>query len=298
MTDSLRLAVKVALATGRPLLVRGAPGSGKSSLAAHIAYLHNWRYYEFVTTSRSSAQDLLWAFDPVRRFGDATARRGSSARLNEDSYVTPGVLWWLFDRESASRRGASLGATPAPIAALEPFSDINNGRSSAGAVLLIDEIDKADPDVPNGILVALGSGEFVVAETGVRISRKNAGGSGSPLIIITTNDERELPEAFLRRCLSIELQPHGEEKLVEIALEHMQKYEEYEVDGVEREDLARALARELIDLRAMAANEGKRLPSTAEYLDALRACLELRISIGSPDWIALRNLTLTKPRSS
>jgi MoxR-like ATPase len=295
MTDALHLAVKVALATNRPLLVRGGPGSGKSSLAAHVAYFHDWRYYEFVTTSRSSAQDLLWSFDPVRRFGDVTGRVESSGGLNEHNYVSPGVLWWLFDRESAYRRGAYSDGTIPSAAAQEPFSDINSGRDSAGAVLLIDEIDKADPDLPNGILVALGSGEFVVTETGVRITRKNAADSDATLIIITTNEERELPEAFLRRCLSIELPEHGREKLVEIALEHLKKYEEYEVDEVGRvAALADSLAEELTRLRRDARTAGRRPPSTAEYLDALRACLRLGISVGDTRWDGLRDLTLTK----
>src|SRR6476661_3688380 len=106
----LKLAVDVALATGRPLLIEGEPGSGKSSLAAFAARNMDWRYYEHVVSSRTRASDLLWRFDTVRRLADAQARAGGGAELNDYNYIEPGVLWWAFDRESATRRGALDGS--------------------------------------------------------------------------------------------------------------------------------------------------------------------------------------------
>jgi MoxR-like ATPase len=289
MTSELRLAVKVALATGRPLLLRGDPGSGKSSLAAHIAFERRWRYYEHVVTSRTLTQDLLWSFDPVRRFADASVLVAAGSELDEYRYVTPGVLWWAFDRVSADRRGGGGNTPEAP----EPLSEINETRDDTGAVVLIDEIDKADPDMPNGILVPLGSGEFTVTETGTRVRQQGPGGlPRERLIVITTNGERELPQAFLRRCVTAELTAPADTRLVEIATEHLVRYEGS--CPAEATELAQALAVELVKLRKTARALGVRAPSTAEYLDALNACRNLNISVGGGDWAQLKELTLLK----
>ena len=287
-------AVDVALATGRPLLLRGEPGSGKSSLAAHVARARNWRYYEHVVTSRTSARDLLWSFDAVRRLADAQVRQPGEA-LNDLDYIRPGVLWWAFAPESAQRRGSGDPAT-----SLTPATDPNPGNASRDgehAVVLIDEIDKAEPDMPNGLLVPLGSNEFQVTESGQLIRRAEEV-ARQLLVVITTNEERELPQAFLRRCV-VEWLPeptHGH--LVAVAREHLR----LEAGGFDdaRRELADHLARELLDARAQAQRAGLRAPSTAEYLDALRALLQLGITVRSPQWQSLRRLTLLKdqPRSS
>src|SRR5262245_26922047 len=101
MPEEVELAVDVALATGRPLLLRGEPGSGKSSLAAYLARMRGWRYYEHVVTSRTKAEDLLWTYDHVRRLSDAQVRDKGTA-LVDQHYVTPGPLWWAFDPASAA----------------------------------------------------------------------------------------------------------------------------------------------------------------------------------------------------
>lgn len=291
MPENVELAVRVALATGRPLLLRGDPGSGKSSLAAYLATGWNWRYYEQTVTSRTQAQDLLWTFDSIRRLADAQLRR----RLQDHNYVEPGALWWAFARESALRRGAPPGTKVRPVA--EPQADINEGRLPHRAVVLIDEIDKADADLPNGLLVPLGSNEFRVTETGNVVRLEVAAGESGPdalgcLIVVTTNEERELPQAFLRRCVVVWLKHPDGLQLVAIAREHLKARE-----GAVSEDdlrLADQLAQTVVELRKEAEREAVRPPSTAEFLDALYACRELHISLGGYEWTELRRMLLIK----
>jgi MoxR-like ATPase len=306
-SQDVNLAVDVALATGRPILVRGEPGSGKSALAPFVARERLWRYYEHVVTSRTQATDLLWSFDSVRRLADAqTLPRG--ARLDDFRYVEPGVLWWAFAPVSAANRGAFGRARQAVVArrpAVDPMYDPNKGRSPDHAVVLIDEIDKADPDMPNSLLVPLGSSEFVVTETGTRVRKETPkttpqqaksapqnSGSSRHLIVVTTNEERELPQAFLRRCVIMTLPPPTVDWLVRVAGEHISKsggtFNEF------NESLARALAEELMKTREEAVRQAVRPPSTAEFLDALRACVALEISLDSPQWAQVRELTLAK----
>ena len=109
MSAPLHLAVEVALTTGRPLLLRGEPGTGKSSLAAYVARRLGWRYYEYVVTSTSTATDLLWRFDAVRRLADAQANERPSMKP-ESEYVSPGVFWWALDglgRDVATKSGGA-----------------------------------------------------------------------------------------------------------------------------------------------------------------------------------------------
>jgi MoxR-like ATPase len=297
------VAVDVALATGRPLLVRGEPGSGKSSLAQYVAKTRGWRYYEHVVTSRTQATHLLWAFDSVRRLADAQTL-APGGRLDDFRYVNPGVLWWAFAPVSAARRGRSVrsgkGSPRAPHPAVDPFSDTNTLRSPDHAVVLIDEIDKADPDMPNSLLVPLGSSEFFVTETGIlvrkeppRSARTNAEASRH-LLVVTTNEERGLPQAFLRRCVVCTLPEPTSDWLVQVAREHVTTAGGEFTAPMEK--LARGLADELMKTRETAARNVVRRPSTAEYLDALRACVSLGVSVDSQEWLLIRELTLAKPQ--
>lgn len=269
--DDIVLAVNVALATGRPLLVSGEPGTGKTSLAQDVADRLGWRYYELAVTSRTQGQDLLWRFDAVRRLADAQAgKRGDD--LKDENYVEPGVLWRAFDPESAERFG----------------EDPRKGVKSQSAVVLLDEIDKADPDVPNNLLGALDSYEFRVPVKPVDIVVR---AEHTPLVVLTTNDERELPRAFLRRCVSLTLEAPAKERLLEIARAHFP-------DG--NEALFDKVADELFAIRKENERSDRKLPAIAEYLDAVRACERLELAPGSPGWLehwaAVAEATLAKRR--
>lgn len=270
-SDQIILAVNVALAANRPLLVSGPPGSGKSSLAANVAQSLGWPYRPEVITARTQARDLLWHFDAVRRLHDATvATRKNGTRdstgSNEDddpldpgNYIVPGVLWEAFE----------------------------SGVEGQRMVVLLDEIDKADPDIPNSLLVALGASEFKVED--LRPTRTVRAPEGkSPLVVVTTNDERELSRPFVRRCVSLTLRAPNENGLVEIAV----------AQGLAGDDADRRVAVDLakivVGLRAEAKREGNPQPSTAEYLDALRACLRLGIEPESDVWEQVEKVTLRK----
>jgi MoxR-like ATPase len=296
LVPELRLAVEVALTTGRPLLLRGDPGSGKSSLAPYVARRLGWRYYEQVVTSQTTATDLLYHYDAVRRLGDAYQPGGVHADVT--AYVDPGVMWWAFDRDSAANRGGPKTDSPA----VEPGGEANADRDSHRAVVLIDEIDKAHPDVPNGLLAVLSSYRLDIPWRAEPVELEPpADAEDQPqvaplLVVITTNNERELPAAFMRRCLVWTLEHPDTERLVTIARRHVDTPDDPFTPTDEA--LARALAGEVESSRKEAA--GVRKPSTAEFLDAFRACRTVGIRPGDEDerWLVIRRLTLEKPEET
>jgi len=285
-TDPIKLAVNVALATGRPLLLRGDPGSGKSSLARHVAGRLGWRYYEAVITSRTRAQDLQWQFDALRRLQDAQVK---DKDLSPVRYINPGVLWWALHPASARYRGVDEATYPAD---LKPLADPAAPTVHERAVVLLDEIDKADPDVPNNLLDVLGSRHFKVEDL-QDVAGARADVSGPPsLIFITTNGERELPEAFLRRCVVLTLKGHEKPMLAIIARAHFpaEKYPRI------TDALLEAVYGRLQSLGDEAGRRKLRGPSTAEFLDTLRACDALNIDENDPDWRAITRATLWKAK--
>ncbi len=261
-SDSIR-AIDAALAAKRPLLIRGEPGIGKSQLARAAAKALNRVFVQHVIDVHCESQDLMWRFDAVQRLADA--QLGQAANLGADAlekklrlknYLTPGPLWWAFDWHSAQRQ-AQKRNIPARIQ--EKDSSPDNG-----CVLLIDEIDKAEMDVPNGLLEALGEGCFTPEGWGEPIC---AAGT-TPLVIITTNEERALPLAFLRRCLVlyIQLVKEGED-----LIEHLVKRGRAHFKDMDEKVLRKA-AKQLQTDRQHATNKQlKPLPGQAEYLDLLRA---------------------------
>jgi MoxR-like ATPase len=244
------LALDVAAATGRPLLVGGPTGSGKSSLARTAATLRGWRFYEKTITSMTQARDLLWEVDHLRRLNDANKKT-----LNPDytAYIRPGLLWWAMNHATAVKQARTFGAA---------CKDPNKGAKHARAVVLLDEIDKADPDVPNNLLVPLGSFHFQIDETGatVTLDQRNP-----PLIIITTNGERELPAAFLRRCIELRIDAPARGPLLDIAMAHF--------PDSKRADLDALLA--IIEGARPKDWTGAELPSPAELIDNIRAVQRL-----------------------
>jgi MoxR-like ATPase len=275
----IALAVEVALVTGRPLLVRGKPGTGKTSLAIDVAKRLGWRYYRHTITSRTRARDLLWTYDAVRRLNDATTT--GAAAGSPLKYVTPGVLWWAFAPATAATRGLSRNALAAqelkPLADPSPFP-------GPRAVVLLDEIDKADPDLPNDLLVPLGALEFDVTELehGPRVKTE-----APPLIVVTTNEERDLPEAFLRRCVVLALPGATDARLLEVAHAHF------------GERAGETLLQQVLDaykrVRAERAAE-EHEPSLAEFLDAVAAVVTLREhDAGEQRWEQIVEVSLTKP---
>jgi MoxR-like ATPase len=298
LDGKLHLAVDVALATGRPLLLRGEPGSGKSSLAAFLARNLNWRYYEHVVSSRTTTQDLLWSFDSMRRLADASTpgRAGDHAELDNAAYLEPGVMWWALDRTTALTRGrATDSGSPRTDTPIEPFGVLNSRRDQGHSVVLIDEIDKADPDVPNGLLVPLGSTEFLVTPIRFLVRQQPAQDDlPNHLIVITTNEERELPPAFLRRCIVHTLLVPNRKTLLTIARRHLTLGGQELAD--QNKELLSQLADKFFSLRKEAQQRGERPPSTAEYLDAVRVCLRLKVRVGDPTWKLVEPLVLIKNR--
>jgi MoxR-like ATPase len=277
--EPIKLAVRVALATGRPLLLLGPPGSGKSSLAAYVARCMNWNYFEQVVTSRTRAQDLLWTFDAVRRLRDAHA---NELYPDLEPYVEPRVLWWAFDPSSAQLRGAK--ELPGKVKeALPPGTLRSNNHPS---VTLIDEIDKADPDVPNDLLVSLGSQRFRVEDLGREVTVQSR-----VLVFITSNNERSLPAAFLRRCVIHSLDQPSDALLVEIAKAHFPA----EVTKKEDVDMFEAVAKKVVKMRDGVRDSAQPPPSTAEFLDAVRACLKFNIQPDDSElWKAISSAILIK----
>ncbi len=255
-TDAIVLAVNVALATDRPLLIRGASGSGKSSLARNVASKLGWRYHEAVVTSRTQARDLEWTFDAVRRLSDAAEGEVKPTH----AYIQPGVLWWAFNAADARAQAGAAGVASSNPAGDDPTMD------AMPAVVLIDEIDKADPDVPNDLLVPVGSMTFTVADTGKPVTSV---AYDKPLLCITTNEERDLPPAFLRRCVGLRLPDPNVDRLIQIARAHFP-----DIDA----GRARTIAEQFVPSDDSEMPSPGTQPSTAEYLDAIQASLELDVN--------------------
>lgn len=279
-------AINAALAAQRPLLVRGEPGCGKSQLARAAAHCLKRAFISTVVHARSSCEDLQYHFDAVARLAEAQtlAARGQVERVQElldpVKFISPGPLWWVFDYERA-RAAAEHGR-----AQYQPPIEPEGWQVDHGCVLLIDEIDKADADLPNGLLETLGNGSFQVPFLKEPVGGKNR---TAPLVIITTNEERELPAAFTRRCLVLQLAPPKEETELHTWL--MARGQAH--FGVACSQAVRKMAADqLLEDRKRAHELGHALPGQAEYLDLLRALVALDPKLAQAGQLEQRQLAL------
>ncbi len=268
-----RLAINAALATGRPLLVRGEPGVGKSQLARAAAKALDRIPLHHAVDARTEPRDLLYTVDAVARLAEAQVigairdgeRADVAARLAVGNFVHPGVLWWAFDWE-----GASAQCARAKGQAQRRPDGLPGG---AGVVLLIDEIDKADSAIPNALLDALGHRSFDVPDCGTVAMKDDA----EPLVVITTNEERSLPDAFLRRCFVLHLDlpddPDGVDTTGVVgALIARGEAHFPDCRPAIRERAAELIARRRLEMR----RDRMPAPGVAEYIDLVDAVLSQR----------------------
>ena len=222
-TSDLTVAVNASIALEKPLLVKGEPGTGKTELARQVASSLNLEIIEWNIKSTTKAQQGLYEYDAVSRLRDS--QLGESIR-NINKYIRKGKLWEAFEKKKK-------------------------------VVLLIDEIDKADIEFPNDLLQELDRMEFYVYETG-QIVRANK----RPIVIITSNNEKELPEAFLRRCFFHYIQFPD--------LETLKKIVEVHFPNIKKSLLEVAL-KSFFEVREIPGLKKK--PSTSEALDWIKLLL-------------------------
>ncbi len=223
-TDDLTIAVNAAVTLERPLLVKGEPGTGKTELARQVSNALGLPMIEWNIKSTTRAQQGLYEYDAVSRLRDS--QLGEERVHDVKNYIRKGKLWQAFEAEGKT-------------------------------VLLIDEIDKADIEFPNDLLQELDKMEFFVYETGETIKAVNR-----PIVIITSNNEKELPDAFLRRCFFHYIQfPE---------MDTLRKIVEVHHPGIKDALLTTALT-QFYDIRDQ---QGlKKKPSTSEVLDWLKLLL-------------------------
>ena len=223
-TGDLRMAVNAAVTLQRPILIKGEPGTGKTQLAIEVANSLGKPLYEWHIKSTTKAQQGLYEYDAVARLRDS--QLGDDKVHDISNYIIPGKLWEAFDSEE------------------QP-------------VLLIDEIDKADIEFPNDLLQELDRMEFYVYETKKLISARTR-----PIIIITSNNEKELPDAFLRRCFFHYIKFPDQKTMAKIVDVHF--------PNLKKDLLSEALNSfyKVRDVRGL-----KKKPSTSELLDWIKLLL-------------------------
>ena len=223
-TDDLKVAVNAAVTLERPLLVKGEPGTGKTELAREVAAALGMDIIEWHIKSTTRAQQGLYEYDAVSRLRDS--QLGEEKVHDIANYIKRGKLWEAFTAENR-------------------------------VVLLIDEIDKADIEFPNDLLQELDRMEFFVYETGETVRARHR-----PVVIITSNNEKELPDAFLRRCFFHYIRFPDAETMARIVEMHH--------PGIKQDLLQEALTQfyEIRETRGL-----KKKPSTSEVLDWLKLLL-------------------------
>jgi len=227
-TEDLQMAVNAAVALQRPLLIKGEPGTGKTLLAAEVADALGLRLIPWHIKSTTKAQQGLYEYDAVSRLRDS--QLGDDRVQDIANYIKPGKLWEAFDAEEQ-------------------------------VVLLIDEIDKADIEFPNDLLLELDRMEFHVYETGETVRARQR-----PVVIITSNNEKELPDAFLRRCFFHFIRFPERETMEQIVEVHFP-------------DIQKTLVQEALDIffEVRKVRGLKKKPSTSELIDWLKLLLSDKI---------------------
>ena len=223
-TQDLKLAVNAAVTLQRPLLVKGEPGTGKTMLAEEVAQAMNMPLLQWHIKSTTKAQQGLYEYDAVSRLRDS--QLGDERVKDIHNYIVKGVLWQAFTAEQ-------------PVA------------------LLIDEIDKADIEFPNDLLRELDRMEFYCYETREMVRAKHR-----PLVFITSNNEKELPDAFLRRCFFHYIKFPDAETMQKIVAVHFPTL---------KGELLNAAMKSFYDVRGLPGLKKK--PSTSEFLDWLKLLL-------------------------
>jgi len=223
-TEDLRISVNAAIKLERPILVKGEPGTGKTQLAIEIAEALGKPLFEWHIKSTTKAEQGLYEYDAVSRLRDS--QLGDERVKDISNYIVRGKVWDAFDSENKP-------------------------------VLLIDDIDKADIEFPNDLLQELDRMEFYVHETKELVSAKNR-----PIIIITSNNEKELPDAFLRRCFFHYIRFPDMNTMKEIVDVHYPK-------------IKKMLLKEALDTfyRIRDIQGIKKKPSTSELLDWIKLLL-------------------------
>lgn len=294
-------AVRAAIAAGRPLLLRGEPGIGKSQLARAVAVELRVPFLYQVVDERTERDSLLYTYDAVARLAEAQVS-GLSAKddpkwrekLAEQRFIRPGVLWWAFNWRTAAKQAKEIYCRHCP----EPQKPTDWSATApdrlCGPVVLVDEIDKADPSVPNGMLECLGNQGFQTEQLGEAVSlEKDENGKvigKAPLVIITTNEERELPAAFLRRCLVHQMRFPVDPAAVEQFLIDQRARVFWPADKVS-DKVCREVISQLLDERDAARRDGLAIPGAAEFLDIVRVLVELHAGEEEKQLEALRKIS-------
>ncbi len=229
-TEDLEMAVNAAINLEKPLLVKGEPGTGKTELAKQVAIKLGLKLFEWNIKSTTKAHQGLYEYDAVSRLRDS--QLGDKKVNDIKNYIKKGTIWSAFS-------------------------------SKEKAVLLIDEIDKADIEFPNDLLHELDKMKFLVYETGEVISAKKR-----PIVIITSNNEKELPDAFLRRCFFHYIQFPDHETLSKIINVHFPDI---------KKNLLQSALEIFFDIREVPGLKKK--PSTSEILDWIKLLLVEDISV-------------------
>ena len=220
-TEDLKVAVNAAITLERPIIVKGEPGTGKTMLAHEVAEALGSKIITWHIKSTTKAQQGLYEYDAVSRLRDS--QLGDKKVNDIGNYISKGKLWEAFESE---------------------------GRP----ILLIDEIDKADIEFPNDLLLELDKMEFFVYETGETINAKDR-----PIVIITSNNEKELPDAFLRRCFFHYIKFPDVETMEQIVHVHFPDI---------KNNLIREAFKIFYDIRDVPGIKKK--PSTSELIDWLK----------------------------